>query len=640
MKTAASVALTFDSWTSRKTQPFMAVTAHWLDVDVEPNTHIIKSIKSASACLAMLHAPESHTGEYMANMLKGLIDAYGLKDRVSCLVHDNAANARNAAEAMKIPHINCYAHSLQLVVRGALKPFDHLLRRLSRLVSAFHNKHGWMDTLKQLFGIFSSHLDPKPDFVEPIKNVLTRWSSDFAMLESLLDKIKAINMTLEQKCAAVKDVDVVVDSATGEAALSSKDRITDDDAATMEVIFLALAPLKAATEALEGEMYPTLMLALPEWVAIESALRRPFDDGKEAKGDGNEAKGEAVTRNTKKLHTALVKQFADRFVSCKMGINANPGAFIAVFCHPQRREMKWLPEDMQVSFEEALIKEVMSFVRIAATTNNAEQAVAFATKAAWHNSRKRKLDALPSVQAVKKIKLEGLDGVSVIKKPVIGDLREAAVKAIKEYRDVELVVDVKQKQDAENEWKPQQVLDWWAKHGRALPIMFLVACKWLAVPATSAPSERVFSAAARTHTSLRASMAPKTLEMMVFLKKNMALAASVVAQCAAKDGALKKAAAAPVAAAAAAVPAAAGAASPEGGAGSGAGAGSGSAAPPRAQPAAVEAPVGAPQLDAAQSAALTVAVEHTVKAKLGLGGSLSGWVKVKPKSAMEEGDDE
>ncbi|XP_077969921.1 zinc finger BED domain-containing protein 4-like [Styela clava] len=63
-------------------------------------------------------------------------------------------------------------------------------------------------------------------------------------------------------------------------------------------------------------------------------------------------------------------------------------------------------------------------------------------------------------------------------------------------------------------------LTWWHNNKTCYPILSQLALKYLSIPATSTPCERVFSTAGRTATELRSSLTGKHVEALVFLKGN------------------------------------------------------------------------------------------------------------------------
>nr|XP_023693139.1 zinc finger BED domain-containing protein 4-like isoform X1 [Paramormyrops kingsleyae] len=64
-------------------------------------------------------------------------------------------------------------------------------------------------------------------------------------------------------------------------------------------------------------------------------------------------------------------------------------------------------------------------------------------------------------------------------------------------------------------------LKWWKEHETLFPALSHLAKKYLLVPATSSPSERVFSCSGNIVTCHRASLKPETVDMLVFLAQNL-----------------------------------------------------------------------------------------------------------------------
>ena len=66
-------------------------------------------------------------------------------------------------------------------------------------------------------------------------------------------------------------------------------------------------------------------------------------------------------------------------------------------------------------------------------------------------------------------------------------------------------------------------LTWWKTNAHRFPRLAPVARSLLSVPATSSPSERAFSTAGLTISSLRGSLKPKNVDALLFLNKNFKL---------------------------------------------------------------------------------------------------------------------
>lgn len=63
---------------------------------------------------------------------------------------------------------------------------------------------------------------------------------------------------------------------------------------------------------------------------------------------------------------------------------------------------------------------------------------------------------------------------------------------------------------------------WWKANQKKYPRLAKLASAYLPVPATSVPSERVFSAAGLIVNRLRTRLHPEHVDMLIFLNKNLA----------------------------------------------------------------------------------------------------------------------
>ena len=64
-------------------------------------------------------------------------------------------------------------------------------------------------------------------------------------------------------------------------------------------------------------------------------------------------------------------------------------------------------------------------------------------------------------------------------------------------------------------------LNWWKVHESDYPLLASVVRKYLCIPATSTPSERLFSRSGQVVSPQRVSLNPDTVQMLVFLSMNL-----------------------------------------------------------------------------------------------------------------------
>ena len=62
-------------------------------------------------------------------------------------------------------------------------------------------------------------------------------------------------------------------------------------------------------------------------------------------------------------------------------------------------------------------------------------------------------------------------------------------------------------------------LVWWKAHAQGLPRLAKLAKRFLSIPSTSVPSERVFSKAGELIAARRANLKPKNVDMILFLNR-------------------------------------------------------------------------------------------------------------------------
>ncbi|XP_067369733.1 zinc finger BED domain-containing protein 4-like [Channa argus] len=147
LQTVDSVVLTTDMWTSRTTQAYLTVTCHFV-----------------------------HNWQMMI-----------------AVITDNGANVASAVHKAGWTHYPCFAHTLNLVVKDAIKAVPqvvNLLQKCSNIVSFFH--HSTKATQK-LADIQKQLNKPEHKLVQSVE---TRWNSPFYMLDRFLEQKEPVTIAL------------------------------------------------------------------------------------------------------------------------------------------------------------------------------------------------------------------------------------------------------------------------------------------------------------------------------------------------------------------------------------------------------------------------------------------------------------
>lgn len=111
----ARLSITTDSATIHQRQ-YMAVTAHY----------ITKEWEMRDVTLAMMLMNESHTGEYVADLLESVLNNYAHRQQIIAAVTDNGANFVRAIKNLELTQrvdlqLCCAVHSLQLALKDHMK---------------------------------------------------------------------------------------------------------------------------------------------------------------------------------------------------------------------------------------------------------------------------------------------------------------------------------------------------------------------------------------------------------------------------------------------------------------------------------------------------------------------------------------
>ena len=103
LKTAQSISLTTDLWTSRSKHGYLDLTATWINQNFE----------IMNVLLEITYFSTPHTAIEIANTIKKIMQKWKIEDHVITITIDNGANIVSAIHELKpIKRLSCATHTL------------------------------------------------------------------------------------------------------------------------------------------------------------------------------------------------------------------------------------------------------------------------------------------------------------------------------------------------------------------------------------------------------------------------------------------------------------------------------------------------------------------------------------------------
>ncbi|KAG7526985.1 zinc finger BED domain-containing protein 4-like [Solea senegalensis] len=180
---AVAGSLTSDMWTSINMDAYLAVTCHFIDDEDQLCTTL----------LGVQHFPKAHTAENLAAGHVQLMEEWGIRDKVKCLVTDGASNMNACVRQLNVRHAICIAHTINLIVRKSfddVEGLNELRQKCRRLVTLFRTSTTAKERLVQV----QEHMGRQP--YKMIIEVDMRWISTFLMLQRLYELREPVGAAL------------------------------------------------------------------------------------------------------------------------------------------------------------------------------------------------------------------------------------------------------------------------------------------------------------------------------------------------------------------------------------------------------------------------------------------------------------
>ncbi|GBM10233.1 Zinc finger BED domain-containing protein 4 [Araneus ventricosus] len=435
LKDCDNLSITVDTWTTIANEAILAVTGHFMYCN-----------KLISPLLAALKVEGSQNAGKIATVIHETLEGMDCRKKVVTIVTDNLQSMINAAEILKIKHLPCFAHTLNLVMTDAFKitEFEILINKCKKIVSFFKHSTLASDTLKSI----QKECNKKQ--LKLVQQVDTRWNSTFYMLERI--RVIRNELTLAiSKCE------------------KAPPNLSAEEYKMIEEIEKMLEPFEVATNLVSGEEYPSLSIILPIIKGLSLKLVEL------EKINLNEI-SRKLLESLKNSVSKRIKPYEKR-TSCIM----------ATLLNPKYKKRGFKTDDEAENAIRLLQNEYTSFLSTPDKIQNSEP------PATASSSKKEKVDDL---------------------------LYFLNIPDSQYNPRSDAIVDVRQYVEKPNIFKAEDPLKYWQVSQSKLKEL---AFKYLSIPASSTPAERIFSLAGQILTERRNRLDSEHFHHLLFIKQNFKL---------------------------------------------------------------------------------------------------------------------
>ena len=463
------VAITIDMWSSIKKEGYMALSASFINEAWEIENWTLN-------CQPF---PGKHGAEQVRDKLYDLLQTMDIEHQnVICCVTDNDATMNSFANSLDFEWQGCLAHLINLVTNYVFRGIgiETTMKKCRETVGLFNQSNQLNEVL--ISAQNSLWKDRAP--LQLIQDVVTRWWSTHSMLARLL-KLKS-------------PIQFMVAGNRMEAIL------TEGDWATIEMVDSFLSPFAKIQKFLEGEKYVTISfvpllvesmrrsidnLCSTEYVDLAFSMKEYFES---RFGDGTEGTffNLGIVRGERRI---------------RKGLRAD--IYLAAACDPRTKLLGCIPsQDRKGAFQELI-------QRVAAVITSNPQLEIVPTD----------LDQSSNSQHSEDIFSDFLVANSISASTAIDTDFEGAGQPLTalEIAKIEVNQFLRLPVLPHTESQPANPLEWWKVNKAQFPNLSKIAKKLLSVPATSASSERIFSASGNLLTKKRNKLSGDIAAAIVFL---------------------------------------------------------------------------------------------------------------------------
>ena len=466
------VSMTTDIWTDNyRHRSYITFTLHFCNTDYDLKSVVLKTV----------HFQDAHTAVNIKREMELTAQEFDLTNKKIIYVTDNGSNIVKACKLLSVDRVGCLAHGIHnlITVDGIKKTaaINAVVGTAKELVKAFVYKGDFLTA--EADAILQEQLAKELVAGTEEAEVESIDYGDASELsensgESVSDSRARQQMTTLKKDCPTRwnSLMITLDSLLKNRELIERclTRLRKFDMIpsletwiTMEELVTFLRVFQKATALLSGSEYTTSSIALLLRAEIMSALKPCSSDG----------------TVLSELKRNLMGGLNHRFPISEIHV-------CAAILDPSQRHLQVVQDflnEREMSGVQFLtnVMDKYGVVEFANSAESAEQCDGNSSEPPW---KKAKHELLVKHQAMRSNDRE-----------------------IQQYRCLSMQAD-------------QDLLHWWKQQENTFPRLSALAHGILSVPATSAPSERVFSIAGLVLQAKRSNLAPNKVNKVVFVHNN------------------------------------------------------------------------------------------------------------------------
>ena len=483
------LSFTIDKWSSSRKDSYYGISVHFINKKWRYINLVLcckYSESTSSTALDTLNEFQQCVMEYEINV-----------KNIVAVVSDTENTMRSFGKKIIEQGINwfaCSAHLLELLSSCACKS--------DNLFDPTNNKHNNVKNVikksKKLIGHFKhSNINTKllrqvqkhDNVVDLIEDVPTRWWSTCQMIKRLIELKLSISYLCDNN-----DVD--------------KDyNLNAEEWILLENISDILDPIRYAQKFLEGENYVTISCVFPIVILLRKQLNELFTT---YSSSGNKDICESISHMLIKLEKdwGNLEEVIDIEVDTKnriMGIQNLHG--ICTILDPRLKNMQFLDEELKQHFYRILFQHLLQeFPNTNINHNDNNENNSNTTSSNDNNYNKRTKTTKNNEYSISNFL------ANAVNNNICADVhitnQDVLQNEFNDYLNSNFV-----------EWDINP-LDWWALHQYKYYHLSALARKFLAITATSAPVERIFSTAGLVISNKRSRLDTDLAELIILLKKS------------------------------------------------------------------------------------------------------------------------